>query len=78
MADKSIQDNCEEYIFDDVTYKPDCPIPIIEESQPLVVASLIAAAGKRVVIKDRKEVIDKVKKEYGYLFQYKIKKKNDL
>lgn len=37
-----------EYRFEDVCFKPSCPVPMIEESQKLAVAKQIAPAGKRV------------------------------
>jgi hypothetical protein len=49
-----------------VAYKSNCPVPIIEQSQKLEVARLVAAAGKPVLIRDRQEVIDAIRKEYRY------------
>jgi UDPglucose 6-dehydrogenase len=57
-------------VFEDVAYKPKCPVTIIEESQPIEVAKLVAKAGKKVIIKDRKPIIDAVKLEFGALFDY--------
>ena len=57
-------------VFEDVTYKDNCPVPIIEESQKLEVAKLLAKRGRKVIIKDRKEIIDAVKLEYGNMFEY--------
>lgn len=72
MVDSFLKDSKSEYIFEDVTYKSNCPVPIIEESQKLVVAAKLAKAGKPVIIKDKKSVIDLVKKDYGNLFEYII------
>jgi len=47
MADQLLALNKEEYSFDDVAYKPKCPVDIIEESQKLHVAVLVAKAGKK-------------------------------
>lgn len=55
-------------VFDYVTYKPG--VNILEESQPLALAVLLARAGKRVKIRETKAVIDEVKKNYGDLFIY--------
>lgn len=70
MAQELLQMDLAEYLFEDVCYKPKCPVPIIEESQKLQVAKRIAEAGKRVFIKDRPEVIQAVKTEFGDLFEY--------
>ena len=55
-----------QYVFEDVAYKSNCPVPIIEQSQKLEVARLVAAAGKRVVIRDRRDIVDAIRKEYRY------------
>lgn len=70
MAEKFLQLGLGVYEFDDVGYKAKCPVPIIEESQKLLVAKKIAEAGKVVIIKDSPPIIEKVKAEYGDLFQY--------
>lgn len=58
------------YIFEDVTYKPNCAVPMIDKSPKLEVARELARAGKSVKIIDRIEVIQEVMKEYGNLFLY--------
>lgn len=70
MAKKFLEMGLKEYLFEDVCYKSKCPVPIIEESQKLIVAKKIADAGKMVVIKDRAEVIQLVKDQYGDAFVY--------
>ncbi len=65
--------NVMKYVFEDVTYKDKCAVPIIEESQKLVVARMLRQAGKRVVIRDIPIVVKAVKKEFGPLFEYEIK-----
>jgi hypothetical protein len=55
-----------------VTYKENCAVPIIEESQKLLVAKFLKDAGKRVLIRDRVEVIREVEREFGSLFEYEI------
>lgn len=67
-----IHEGVREYVFTDVAYKPRCAVPIIEESQPLVVAKLVRKKGIIVTIKDRKSIIEKVQKRYGRLFRYEI------
>lgn len=72
MAEQLIQRHQTYYVFEDVNYKDNCPVIIIEESQKLAVAEILAKRGHAVVIKDRPAVIDAVKQKYGTLFQYKI------
>lgn len=72
MANKLLESNLNEYTFEDVSYKPNCPVPIIEASQRLEVAVKIAQTGKKVTIKDRKEVIVQIIEKYGDLFTYEV------
>jgi len=75
-TEKMIQDQLSEgkevYIFTDVAYKPQCPVPIIEESQKLAVAVGLAKAGKKVILKDRDFILNMVMCEYGGLFEYEV------
>ena len=73
MAQKFLKQNLSEYIFEGVSFKPNSPVPIIEESQKLAVASKVAKAGKKVKIVDSKEVIDQVQAQFGNLFEYSTK-----
>ncbi len=73
MARKFLASNAAEFRFEDVCYKSNCSVPIIEESQKLAVARQIAEAGRTVTIVDRKEILDKVEEEFGNLFQYEIR-----
>lgn len=66
--------NSVKYVFEDVTYKDNCPVPIIEESQKLIVARMLTQAGKKVLIRDSSIIIKEVQKEYGNIFQYEIKR----
>ena len=61
-----------QYVFDNVAYKENCPVPIVEESQKLVVARMLTQAGKRVLIKDKEIIVKEVMKEYGNIFEYEI------
>lgn len=61
----------ETIVFDTVTYKPESTLLI--ESQQLKFAVAIARAGYNVIIKERKEVIEELKKEYKQLFVYEEK-----
>ncbi|KAK4535348.1 hypothetical protein CDCA_CDCA04G1373 [Cyanidium caldarium] len=73
MAAQLLAQDRDLYVFEGVTYKVPCDVPIIEESQKLVVAALVARAGKRVVVRDRKEVIEACKMEWGsVLFEYQV------
>ena len=59
-----------EYVIENVCYKENSKIPIIEESAILKIAKRLVEAGKKVIIKDEKQLIDEVKKEYGNIFEY--------
>lgn len=72
MAETMLRKKEKSYVFTDVNYKPNCHVIILEESQKLAVAKILAEKGCAVVIKDREEVINLVKKEYGDLFKYEI------
>jgi len=76
MADQLLLQNKEIYIFESVTYKDNCKVPIIEESQKLAVAALIAQQSKDVLIVDEEPVIKEVQKKYGDLFTYEVKTYN--
>eukprot|EP01116_Phalansterium_solitarium_P018076 TRINITY_DN4643_c0_g1_i1.p1 TRINITY_DN4643_c0_g1~~TRINITY_DN4643_c0_g1_i1.p1 ORF type:complete len:375 (+),score=115.07 TRINITY_DN4643_c0_g1_i1:119-1243(+) len=73
MVEALLAENKEVYEFEDVTYKENCAVPIIEESQKLIVARLLTQKGKKVLIRDRAIVIQEVQREYGNVFQYDIK-----
>eukprot|EP01028_Stygiella_incarcerata_P011025 TRINITY_DN603_c0_g1_i2.p2 TRINITY_DN603_c0_g1~~TRINITY_DN603_c0_g1_i2.p2 ORF type:complete len:376 (+),score=113.98 TRINITY_DN603_c0_g1_i2:103-1230(+) len=72
MAEEFLKLEQEEYVFKDVTYKPACPVPLIEESQVLVVARILVEKGKKVIIRDRQSVIEEVMMEYGDMFEYDV------
>lgn len=74
MIQQLLGQNLPEYVFEDVAYKPDCPVPIIERSQKLAVAKGIAEQGKKVTIQDTEAVIAAVQKTYKDLFHYRTKK----
>ena len=65
-----LNENREMYEFSDVSYKKNCKVPIIDESAKLLIAKKLANAGKKVLIKDTKCIIDEIKKEYGNIFEY--------
>ena len=57
-------------LLENVCYKENSKIPIIEESAKLKIATHLKKAGKTIIIKDTEEIIREVKKEYGSMFQY--------
>lgn len=73
MAKKFLEEDLDEYVFEDVSYKPNCPVKILYASQKLAVARLVAEQGKRVTIIDVPSVIDEVKSLYGDLFNYETR-----
>lgn len=70
MADQLLKEKRELYTFTSVTYKENCAVPIIEESQKLAVAEILAHQGKKVSIIDKPLVIKEVQKKFGTLFDY--------
>jgi nucleotide sugar dehydrogenase len=63
--------NPEETIeFDSVAFKKGAVS--VEESQQLALALKLASAGRRVLVRDRIEVIDALRQQYGALFVYEI------
>jgi nucleotide sugar dehydrogenase len=70
QVDRFMQDNQKgkAITFNAVTYKPG--VPIIEESQQLQFAVLLAKNGYEIVINDFASVCDEVKEIYGDLFRY--------
>jgi len=70
MAEMLLTQGLERYVIADVAFKPGCRVDVIEESQPLEVAKLLARAGKRVTIRDRAAIIALVRRTYGRLFEY--------
>lgn len=74
MVNKLLEEGKEEYIIHGVCYKENSSIPIIEDSAKLNIAYNLVKKGKKVVIEDTIEIIKEVRKEYGDLFSYKIKK----
>jgi len=65
-----MRESQETYVFENVCYKENSKIPIIEESAKLKIAKKLALSGKNIIICDTDEIIIEVKKEYGNLFTY--------
>ena len=70
MIECLLAENRDHYVFESVTYKDNCAVPIIEESQKLVVAEALAKRGKRVTIIDSAAVINEVQQTFGDIFEY--------
>lgn len=77
QAQKLLEKNLDTYVFEDVCYKENCPVPIIEHSQKLLVAKTLAELGKDVTILDTENVISKVRQEYKNIFRYAAKQYED-
>ncbi|GAB5355371.1 hypothetical protein AAMO2058_000200200 [Amorphochlora amoebiformis] len=58
------------FVISDVAYKEKCPVPIIEESQKLEIARILAKDGRSVTISDRPPILQKVKETFGSTFSY--------
>ena len=70
MAEAMLASGAEGYTIGDVAFKPRCPVDVIEESQPLEVAKILARRGRAVTIEDRPGIIELVRRTYGRLFSY--------
>jgi UDPglucose 6-dehydrogenase len=70
QAKQLLDKNLDEYTIENICYKEDSKIPIIEESAKLKIAHVLALNGKKVIIKDELQLINEVKKEYGNIFTY--------
>ena len=70
LTQKLLDENREEYVIENICYKENSKIPIIEESAKLQIAKKLVQSGKKVTIKDEIQLINEVKKEYGILFKY--------
>ena len=57
--------------FRDVCYRSGMAVPLIDNSPKLQVARMVVQRGGKVVIRDRKVVLDKVKDVYGSSFEYR-------
>lgn len=71
-ANRLLKENKEVYIFENLCYKEDSKIPIIEESAKIKIAKYLSDSGKKVILKDCKQIIDVIKIEYGNKFIYEI------
>jgi UDPglucose 6-dehydrogenase len=69
MADALLREGREEYVLEDVAYKPRCAVAMIDESPKLQVATRLVEAGRRVVIRDRVAVCTRIPARTHALFQ---------
>jgi nucleotide sugar dehydrogenase len=60
------------YILEGVGYKDNCTVPIIEESQKLIIGEELTKHGFKVILQDKEHMLNAVKLEYGNIFQYKV------
>lgn len=72
LTQQLVKEDKQEYIIENVCYKENSKIPIIEESPKLIIAKNLVNIGKSVTIKDEIQIINEVKKEYGNKFDYII------
>ena len=70
LTQQLVKEDKQEYIIENVCYKENSKIPIIEESPKLIIAKKLVELGKCVTIKDELQIVNEVKKEYGNIFQY--------
>lgn len=70
QANQLLKNQQDVYVFENVCYKENSKIPIIEESAKLKIAKKLSNLGKNVIIKDVEDIILEVKKEYGNIFGY--------
>ncbi len=77
QAKKLLEKNLDSYVFEDVCYRENCPVPVIEHSQKLLVAKTLADQGKDVTILDSEQVISKVRQKYKNIFFYAAKQYED-
>ena len=72
IVNSLLKQNLDEYVIQNLCYKDNCKVPIIEESANLKIAKLLVENGKKVILEDCEELILEAKKEYGNIFEYNI------
>lgn len=68
QVEQFLNSNIKEVVLDTVSYKPESTM--LEESQQLAFALALAKNGIKVIIRERKEVIEEVKNRYNDIFTY--------
>lgn len=48
MAEDLLSQDLDVYVFEDVTYKPNCAVPMIDNSPKLAIARYLAKKGRKV------------------------------
>lgn len=59
--------------MENICYKENSNIPIIENSSKLSIAEYLVKNGIKIFIKDEIQLLNEVKKEYGNIFEYILK-----
>lgn len=72
LTQQLLKEDKKQYVIENVCYKENSKIPIIEESAKLNIAKKLVASGKKVIIKDDAQLINEVKKSFGNIFEYEI------
>ena len=72
QAKQLLEEDRDIYVIENVCYKDNSVIPLIEESAKLKIAKQLVLHGKPVIIKDTLAIINEVKKEFGTIFKYEI------
>jgi len=70
QAQELLRQGGEIFTFENVTYKENCLVPIIEHSAKLKIAKELTKHGKTVIIKDHAHILALVEKEFGDVFHY--------
>lgn len=70
QAQQLLDSGINEYTINGVGYKESCTVPIIEESQKLVIGRILAEKGIKVFARDTKLLLDAVRLQFGDLFEY--------
>ena len=63
------------HVISNVGFKDPCPVAIIEESQKLRIAEILARSGHDVTIKDVDFLVRKTQEAFGNLFKYEVLKR---
>lgn len=72
---QSMNNLSDKIVLENVGYKDNCPVPIIEESQKLIIANKLVKAGRKVILVDSDIILNEVKKIHGDKFTYVSKDK---
>lgn len=73
LTKELLKENKEIYIVENIRYKPNTTVNIIEHSPQLKIAEKLLNNNKKVIIRDNENIINMVKKIYGNKFQYENK-----